>query len=146
MKNHQGATPLLTAALNGHTDICDLLLEHGSDVAMRNHQGFTPLLAAAQNGHTDICGLLLAHGSDVNEVHLKTKLTALHEAAVRGHEAVVEALLPRHGGADLIQPGGCARRLPEQGAGQPGMVDSRHRVGLPIEQREGRARGGGGSR
>ena len=93
MKNHQGATPLLTAALNGHTDICGLLLEHGSDVAMRNHQGFTPLLAAAQNGHTDICGLLLAHGSNGSDVNPETKWTALHDAAARGHEAVVEALL-----------------------------------------------------
>ena len=47
----------------------------------------------AQRGHTDICGLLLAHGSDVNEMHLKTKMTALHIAAGFGHEAVVEALL-----------------------------------------------------
>ena len=68
-------------------------LAQGGRVAMRTSQGGTPLLVAAQNGHTDICGLLLAHGSDVNEVQLETKLTALHEAAARGHEAVVEALL-----------------------------------------------------
>ena len=68
-------------------------LAQGGRVAMRNPQGGTPLLAATQNGHTDICGLLLAHGSDVNEVRPKTKLTALHTAAVRGHEAIVEALL-----------------------------------------------------
>ena len=68
-------------------------LAQGGRVAMRNHEGFTPLLAAAQNGHTDICGLLLAHGSDVNEVDLKNKGTALHDAALGGHEAVIEALL-----------------------------------------------------
>ena len=68
-------------------------LAQGGRVAMRSDQGMTPLLAAAHRGHTDICGLLLAHGSDVNEVHPKTKQTALHLAAIRGHEAVVEALL-----------------------------------------------------
>ena len=68
-------------------------LAQGGRVAMRNPQGGTPLLAAAQNGHTDICGLLLAHGSDVNELRVKTKNTALHAAALAGHEAVVEALL-----------------------------------------------------
>ena len=68
-------------------------LAQGGRVAMRNPQGGTPLIAAAQNGHTDICGLLLAHGSNVNEVDLETKSTALHQAAIRGHEAVVEALL-----------------------------------------------------
>ena len=68
-------------------------LAQGGRVAVRNSQGGTPFLVAAQNGHTDICGLLLAHGSDVNEVRLEDKQTALHEAAVFGHEAVVEALL-----------------------------------------------------
>ena len=68
-------------------------LAQGGRVAMRSPQGATPLLAAAQEGHTDICGLLLAHGSDVNEMQLKTKWTALHIAAVHGHEALIEALL-----------------------------------------------------
>ena len=67
-------------------------LAQGGRVAMRNPEGGTPLLAAAQKGHTDICGLLLAHGSNVNELALKSKMTALHLAAT-GHEAVVEALL-----------------------------------------------------
>jgi len=68
-------------------------LAQGGRVSVRNFQGGTPLLAAAQSGHTDICGLLLEHESDVNEVHLKTKRTALHLAATYGHEPVVEALL-----------------------------------------------------
>ena len=68
-------------------------LARGGRVAMRNPQGATPLLAAAQNGHTDICGLLLAHGSNVNEMEPESKMTALHTAAIRGHKAVVEALL-----------------------------------------------------
>ena len=61
---------------------------------MRNPQGgVTPLLVAAQNGHTDICGLLLTHISEANEMEPKTKRTALYYAAIKGHEAVVEALL-----------------------------------------------------
>ena len=32
MRCPQGFTPLLAAAQNGHTDICGLLLGHGSDV------------------------------------------------------------------------------------------------------------------
>ena len=105
-------------------------LAQGGRVAMRNPQGATPLIAAAQNGHTDICGLLLAHGSDVNEVKLDTKGTALHLAAIRGHEAVVEALLSwgaivdpqNHGGATPLylacQEGhlACVRALLKAGA------------------------------
>ena len=32
MRNYQGLSPLLISAQNGHTDICGLLLAHGSDV------------------------------------------------------------------------------------------------------------------
>ena len=32
VRNPQGFTPLLAAVHNGHTDICGLLLAHGSDV------------------------------------------------------------------------------------------------------------------
>ena len=84
---------LYNSSLRGDLEGVVDALAQGGRVAMRNPQGFTPLLAAAQYGHTDICGLLLAHGSDVNEVELKTKATALHQAAAGGHEAVVEALL-----------------------------------------------------
>ena len=68
-------------------------LAQGGRVTVRSHQGFTPLLIAAQNGHTDICGLLLAHESNLNEIVADTKHTALHFAAVKGHNASVEALL-----------------------------------------------------
>ena len=65
----------------------------GGRVKFRSNTGFSPLLAAAQRGHTDISGLLLAHGSNVNEVAPDTKHTALHHAALQGHNASVEALL-----------------------------------------------------
>ena len=32
MRSPQGCTPLIAAAQKGHTDICGLLLAHGSDV------------------------------------------------------------------------------------------------------------------
>ena len=83
---------LFNSSIEGDLEGVANALAQGGRVAMRS-QGYTPLLAAAQNGHTDICEFLLAHGSDVNEVHQKTKTTVLHEAAGRGHEAVVEALL-----------------------------------------------------
>ena len=84
---------LFNSSLRGDLEGVVDALAQGGRVAMRNSQGFTSLIAAAQDGHTDICGLLLAHGSDANEVQLKIRWTALHVAASRGHEAVVEALL-----------------------------------------------------
>ena len=76
-------------------------LAQGGRVAVMNQQGFTPLLTAAQKGHTDICGLLLAYGSDGNEMDPDKKSTALHEAALRGHVALVEALLSWRAAVDL---------------------------------------------
>ena len=83
---------LFHSSYHGDLEGVMFALAHGGGVAVRS-QGFTPLLTAAQNGHPDICGLLLAQGSDVNEMQLETKGTALQYAAIRGHEAVVEALL-----------------------------------------------------
>ena len=55
------------AVPRGHTEICSLLLEHGSNVTDTCLKGATPLLYAAQHGHTKVCKLLLEHRSDVNE-------------------------------------------------------------------------------
>ena len=68
-------------------------LAQGGRVAVMDSDGFTPLIVAACHGHTDICGLLLAHGSNVNEVDPDSKHTALHLAALKGHNASIEALL-----------------------------------------------------
>ena len=68
-------------------------LAQGGRVTVRDSGGSTPLIAAAAKGHTDICGLLLAHGSNVNEVQLVTQGTALHLAAITGHNTSLEALL-----------------------------------------------------
>ena len=85
---------LFNSSVNGDLEGVLDALARGGKVTTRNPQGGTPLIAAAQEGHTDICGLLLAHGSDVNEKNLnQTKWTALHRASVRGHKAVMEALL-----------------------------------------------------
>ena len=84
---------LFYSSLDGDVEGVMAALAQGGRVTWRNSQGFTPLLAAAQSGHTDICGLLLAHGSNVNEVEPDTKTTALHYAALNGHNALVEALL-----------------------------------------------------
>ena len=84
---------LYDAAFDGDIEGVIAALAHGGKVTVKNPQGFTPLMAAVQEGHTDICGILLAHGSNVNEVDPDTKHTALHVAALQGHNALVEALL-----------------------------------------------------
>ena len=49
VRNFQGATPLLVAAQNGHTDICGLLLASGSDMnEVMSHTKHTALHFAAR--------------------------------------------------------------------------------------------------
>ena len=84
---------LFNCSFKGDLEGVKAALTGGGNVGMRNDQGFTPLLVAALNGHRNICGILLAHGSNVNEMQTGTKHTALHFAAVFGHNILVEALL-----------------------------------------------------
>jgi ankyrin repeat protein len=55
---------LSEAALQGHVDICQLLLEHWADANAVGDTGRTPLYRAAFNGHLSAVMLLLQHGSD----------------------------------------------------------------------------------
>ena len=61
MRNHQGDTPLLAAAAYGHTDICGLLLAHGSNVnEMIPDTKDTALHFASLRGHNASVEALLS--------------------------------------------------------------------------------------
>jgi ankyrin repeat protein len=57
-------TPLHNAAVSGHIEICELLLEHRADVHTIA-SGETPLRSAMRAGHSKICDLLLKHNADL---------------------------------------------------------------------------------
>jgi ankyrin repeat protein len=58
-------TPLHSAAMFGHTEVCELLLGTGADVnAQTDPQGYAPLHSAAFAGHVETIRVLLAHGGD----------------------------------------------------------------------------------
>lgn len=83
-----GTCPLETAAMAGHGDIVEALIE-----AYPDHIGVrlgNALLSAPQQGQTDIAILLLAHGADIGfEVGHET---ALRVAVNMGHEDTVRML------------------------------------------------------
>ena len=71
----------------------------------RDGEGCTPLLWAAKENHTAIATMLLDLGEDVNQQQpltgqLSQRLSALHVAAQKGNEEMVELLLSR--GADRM--------------------------------------------
>jgi len=55
-----GRTALHTAALNGHTDIADVLLRAGASVELRASDGDTALLLAGRYRHSAVFDRLIA--------------------------------------------------------------------------------------
>ncbi|GAB6164163.1 hypothetical protein JCM19992_01630 [Thermostilla marina] len=68
-----GITPLMTAALHGHTEAVTLLLERGADPNLPSGDGSTPLHAAAFFCRADIVTLLLDHGADINRRNARSE-------------------------------------------------------------------------
>ncbi|CAN0503803.1 unnamed protein product, partial [Phaeothamnion confervicola] len=65
----------------------------GASANVANSEGDTPLLLAARLGHTRVVVELLHHGADPLSVNAGTGRSALHEAAARGKQAVVECII-----------------------------------------------------
>lgn len=75
-------TGLTIAAMQGHNEIVQMLIEAGSDVNARNKNGDTALTIAALNGNAAIIKMLLKAGADTS-IRNKQKMRALDIAAQR---------------------------------------------------------------
>lgn len=59
-------TPLHAAAMQGHSEVCQELLETGVDVNVQTiPQGYAPLHSAAYGGYLEAIKVLLAYGADL---------------------------------------------------------------------------------
>lgn len=61
LKDDLGLTPLMVAALQGHVQICELLIGAGADVASRCPDGVDAVAFAVRAGHDALANRLLAH-------------------------------------------------------------------------------------
>lgn len=93
-RNKQDESPLMMAALKGHTAAVRQLIARGADV---NKPGWTPLHYAATNGNLEIIQLLLDHHAFI-DAESPNGTTPLMMAARYGSTAAVKLLL--EAGAD----------------------------------------------
>lgn len=151
--NWDGATPFWVAAKNADAPFMRLLAEHGADPRLPNRVKVTPLMAAAGAGFMqgehpgseqealEAAKVAIELGNDVNAVadfgeaedraDLRfSGLTALHGAAQRGANSIVQLLLDRGARVDVktregwtafnvadgIQIGGTLKNSPDTAA------------------------------
>ncbi|PWU08034.1 MAG: hypothetical protein C5B51_08670, partial [Terriglobia bacterium] len=105
-------TPFLRAAKTGDVAAMRLLLEHGADPKLTNQQGVTALMAAAGQGWRygdsqipeadalEAVKFCIELGLDVNAANEK-KQTALHGAADRGADQIIQYLASHGASLDL---------------------------------------------
>ena len=82
------------AAINGHKEIDELLVENGADVSAKGEGGWTPLHQTALYGQKEVIELLIAKGADVN-AKAADGTTPLDSAKNKPETA---DLLRKHGG------------------------------------------------
>jgi uncharacterized protein len=93
-RNKADESPLMLAALRGHTSIAQALIDKGADV---NKTGWTPLHYASTSGHVEIIRLLLENHAYI-DAESPNKTTPLMMAAHYGTPSAVKLLLEE--GAD----------------------------------------------
>jgi len=96
MRDSCKITPLMRAALNGHTEAVERLLKKGAAIDLVDKGGYSALMLAASNNHFRTVQLLLGWGATVDIVEHTEGLTALIWAARLGHVETVKTLL-EHG-------------------------------------------------
>lgn len=83
--DHQGLTPLMMAAMGGHSESVKLLLDHHADVNLRSVEAddlhsVTAVIVAVENDHPDIVKMLADAGANLSHKY-GFGLTALHAAS-----------------------------------------------------------------
>ena len=96
LKTNDGTNCLQIAALQGHFNLCKMLIDkHLVDLHMTDNYGWTELHCSAQSGNCELVAYFAEMGTDV---HLKTAdgRNCLHIAALKGHLNLCKMLIDKH--------------------------------------------------
>lgn len=97
-RGSNGWSAATIAAAKGYAESLSYLLELGVDVNVPDVYGWTPLMRAVDNQHAAAVDALLAHSPTEINHQDETGNTALHHAAAKGDEVMLDKLL--RAGAD----------------------------------------------
>ena len=82
-----GVSPLMIAAMEGHSDVVEILLEADANVDLQNQEGMTALMSAAFSGHKEIVKLLIENQADPL-LKMSNGVRAHQLANYEGHEEI----------------------------------------------------------
>ena len=91
-----GQNPIYYAARDGHLNLCELLVEKGTDVNLEDKYGQTCIFYAIREGHYDVVEFLIRHGANVNK-NDKKKQTPVSYAMKNGKDKIAELLIANGG-------------------------------------------------
>ncbi|MHC4072283.1 MAG: ankyrin repeat domain-containing protein, partial [Planctomycetota bacterium] len=66
VKNRMGMTPLVVAAMNDRTAVCEFLVANGADLNAKDGRSQTALYFAVDKGNKELVEMLVKKGADVN--------------------------------------------------------------------------------
>lgn len=100
----EGRTAIIFAAIGGHLECVQLLIERGALIHQADYSGRTALHWAAQYGHATIIHMLLRSGANMMNDDYQGR-TALHCSMAAENPAALQILLKHLAGSKVVGAG-----------------------------------------
>ncbi|XP_031623295.1 ankyrin-1-like isoform X2 [Contarinia nasturtii] len=90
--DHNGRTPLFTAAQNGRHLIVEFLINNGADINLKDYYGEAPIHTATSEGHKRVVEILIKNGANTN-IKDDNRRAPINIATQKDYERIAELLL-----------------------------------------------------